>query len=563
MRLRLGEALLAEGLIQSDQLSIAIEGQQKTRERLGDIIIKMGFIQPEEMAKFIASHFKLSFVDLKTIYKSIDPSVVRLIPEDLSRRFKIIPISLAEEYLTIAMFDPLDVIAEDTIRNKTGLKIKRVVSFEQDILEAIEYCYHQMPSLKEQVENFMDQGSGARGIVDPLDMLRIEANDPPVVKYVHHLVVQAVNLEGSDIHIKPKQDHVDLRIRIDSILYDLESPPKSMYSAIVTRIKILAGLDIAERRLPQDGRFKMNIAGNEVDVRVSCFPTIYGESVVMRLLNTSSPLLGLEQLGMFPQDLVNYAKAIRRPYGLILVTGPTGSGKTTTLYTTLNEIKSSEKNMITLEDPVEYRLPFIQQTQVNPGIGLDFARGLRSILRQDPDVIMVGEIRDRETAEIAIHASLTGHLVFSTLHTNDAAGAAVRLINMGVEPYLLASSLIGVLAQRLVRKICPHCKVEQHVADEVWQRIGLKAGEVKAYHGAGCKHCLKRGYKGRTALFEVLTLNEPICDLISARASSDEIRKKAQTFGMKTLSQAGIEKMKEGITTIDDVLRVTQEFQDS
>ncbi len=561
--MRIGEALLAESLIEPGQLTIAIEEQQKTKERLGDIIIKKGFLHSEQMARFIAIHFNLPFVHLKPIYKTIDSAIIRLIPEELAQRFTILPVSLSGDVLTIAMSDPLDVVAEDTVRIKTGLKVKRTVAFEGDIHEAIEYCYHQLPQLSDHIVKFMDQDTAPHWEeTDSLDKLRVEASDPPVVKYVHHLVVQAVNSEASDIHISPKQDKVELRIRIDSILYDYDPPPKSMFPAIVTRIKILAGLDIAERRLPQDGRFKMQIGGQNLDIRVSCFPTIYGESIVMRLLNTSNALMGLEQLGMAPENLAQYRRSIRRPYGLILVTGPTGSGKTTTLYTSLNEIKSSDKNMITIEDPVEYRLPFLQQSQVHPGIGFDFARGLRSILRQDPDIIMVGEIRDRETAEIAIHASLTGHLVFSTLHTNDAAGAAVRLVNMGVEPFLLASSLIGVLAQRLVRKICPDCRQEQHVPKEVWKRIGLREGEVKAYHGKGCPTCFRRGYKGRTALFEVLTVNESIRKLITASASSDEIRKEAQAYGMKTLSQSGVEKMKEGITTVDDVLRVTQEFQE-
>lgn len=560
--MRIGEALLDKGLIEPDQLTIAIDLQRKTNERLGDIIIKMGFVKSDQMARFIADYFHLPFIDLQSTYKSIDSAIIRLVPEELARRFTILPVSLSGDVLTITMFDPLDVLAEDTIRIKTGLKVRRAVSFEEDIQTAIEYCYNQLPQLKEQIEDFIEQDSGTHFRDNSLDKLRVEASDPPVVKYVHQLVVQAVNFEASDIHIHPKQDIVELKVRVDSILHNFDPLPKTMFLAVVTRIKILSGLDIAERRLPQDGRFKMKLGLQEVDIRVSCFPTIYGESIVLRLLNTSSPLLGLEKLGMSANDLKHYSRAVRRPYGLILVTGPTGSGKTTTLYTSLNEIKSSEKNMITIEDPVEYRLPFLQQSQVHPGIGFDFVQGLRSILRQDPDVIMVGEIRDRETAEIAIHASLTGHLVFSTLHTNDAAGAAVRMINMGVEPFLLASSLIGVIAQRLVRKICPHCKEEQNVTKEVWERVGLKPGKFKAYHGAGCKNCLDRGYKGRTALFEVLTVNEPVRELIIKRSSSDEIRNKAVSFGMKTLSDSGLEKMKEGITTIDDVLRVTQEFQE-
>ena len=343
----------------------------------------MGFVQSEQMARFIADHFKLPFVDLKKVYKTIAPAVIRLVPEELAHRFTLLPVSLSGNVLTIAMFDPLDVIAEDTVRIKTGLKIKRTVAFEGDINIAIEYCYHQLPQLSDHIDKFMDQETAPRWDVEPIDKLRVQASDPPVVKYVHQLVVEAVNSEASDIHINPKEDSVELRIRIDSILHDFDPPPKSMFLAIVTRIKILSGLDIAERRLPQDGRFMMEIGGQGVDIRVSCFPTIYGESIVMRLLNTSSALLGLDQLGMAPENLVQFRHSIQRPYGLILVTGPTGSGKTTTLYTSLNEIKSPEKNMLTIEDPVEYRLPFLQQSQVHPAIGFDFARGLRSILRQD------------------------------------------------------------------------------------------------------------------------------------------------------------------------------------
>ncbi|MBF0483412.1 MAG: type II/IV secretion system protein [Candidatus Omnitrophica bacterium] len=559
--MRIGEALLSQGLIKPDQLEIAVEQQHKSKERLGDIIIKMGFVAPEQMAPFIAGHFNLPFFNIKNIYKEIPPEVISCVPEDLARRFTVLPVSLSEDILTLAMFDPLDIVAEDAIRIKTGFRIKRMVAYEHDITGAIEYCYSQLPKLQEHVENFIGQDAPQhQGEV--VDKLRLEASDPPVVKYVHQLVVQAFNNDSSDIHIQPKQDKVELRLRIDSILSDFPAPPKSMLPAITTRIKILSGLDIAERRLPQDGRFKMLIGNQEIDVRVSCFPTIYGESIVMRLLNTSSPLTGLDKIGFSPIDLEKYRKIIRRPYGIILVTGPTGSGKTTTLYTTLSEIHSPEKNTVTLEDPVEYRLEFIQQTQINPVIGFNFARGLRSILRQDPDIIMIGEIRDKETAEIAIHAALTGHLVFATLHTNDAAGAPVRLINMGVEPFLLSSSLVGVLAQRLVRCICPECKEEQVVTKKVLERLGINDDRMTLFHGKGCPKCMNRGYKGRSAIFETMMVNDDIRNLINARNSSEEIARKAITCGMQTLSDSGIEKMKAGITTIDEVLRVTREFQE-
>jgi len=557
--MKIGEALLAEGLITPEQLELAL-GQQKTsNERLGDIVVKMGFVRSWQMTPFIARFFQLPFLNIKDVYRQIPPEVIGLVPEELARRFTVFPVSIEGDVLTLAMSDASDIVAEDAVRKKTGLKINRTVAYEGDIMGAIEYCYSQ---LQEHVNKFIGEDVPLR-LEDTSENLYLRANDPPVVKYVHQLIIQAFNEDASDIHMQPKQDRVELRLRIDSVLTDSPSPPKSMFPSIVTRLKIIAGLDIAERRLPQDGRFKIQIGVQEIDVRLSCFPTIYGESVVMRLLNTSNPLSGLDKLGFAPDDLAKYRSIIRRPYGIILVTGPTGSGKTTTLYTTLNEIRSQEKNTVTLEDPVEYRLEFMQQTQVNPAIGFDFARGLRSILRQDPDIIMVGEIRDRETAEIAIHAALTGHLVFATLHTNDAAGAPVRLINMGVEPFLLSSSLVGVLAQRLVRCICPDCREEQHVTGNVLARLGIVQKDLVLYHGKGCPRCMNRGYKGRLAIIETLLINDDIRNLINARASSEEIGRLAKAQGMRTLSEGGIDKLKAGITTIDDILRVTREFEEA
>ena len=559
--MKIGQALVKNGLLSLQELEVALEEQKKTKERLGDIVIKMGFVPTERMAPFLADYFDISFVDIKSVYKAIKPEVVGIIPEELAHRFGILPLALEDTTLTIAMYDPLDVVAEDTIRIKTGFKVRRQVAIEKDIREAIEYCYHQLPRLKENIDDFVSSEIQIKK-EESFERLRIEASDPPVVKYVNSLIVQAINSDASDIHLQPKQDKVELRLRIDGILYDIDAPPKSMLSALTTRIKILAGLDISERRMPQDGRFKLKVGASEIDVRTSSFPIIYGESMVMRLLNTSSPLLSLEQLGFNKEDIEKYRRLIHLPYGLILVTGPTGSGKTTTLYSSLNEIKSSEKNMITLEDPVEYRLPFIQQSQVNSAIGFDFARGLRSILRQDPDIIMVGEIRDRETAEIAIHASLTGHLVLSTLHTNDAAGAVVRLINMGVEPFLITSSLLGVLAQRLVRCICSACRKEYRVSKAVLEKLSLEKEVNAFFKGSGCSKCLNSGYRGRAAIMELLTLDDAMRNLIITRAASEEIKRRGKTSGMKTLRESGIEKVKTGITTPDEVLRVTQESEE-
>lgn len=562
--MKIGEALLKEELVTPAELKIALEEQKKTKERLGDIVIKMGFVNPENMAPFLAKYFSLPFIRLKDIYKEIQAEIIKIIPEELARRFTLIPTGLEGKFLTLAMYDPLDVLAVDTIKIKTGFNVRRVVAAEEEIIEALEYCYHQLPRMKEHIEDFieLETNNHVEAIADDSEKLRVEASDPPVVQYVYSLIVQAINNFASDVHIKPKQDAVELGFRIDGVLYTIEAPPKRMLPAINTRIKILANLDIAEHRLPQDGRFKIKVGISEIDIRVSCFPTIFGESIVMRLLDVSSPLMRLEEIGFPPSDLERYRALIRHSYGLILVTGPTGSGKTTTLYSSLNEIKSREKNMLTLEDPVEYRLPFLQQSQVNHAIGFDFARGLRSILRQDPDIIMVGEIRDKETAEIAIHAALTGHLVFSTLHTNDAAGAPIRLINMGVEPFLITSSLLGVLAQRLVRCVCTSCREEQEINNKILEKLGLKDSGIRYFRGKGCNKCLNSGYKGRSGVFELLIPNDQMRSLILSRCSSEELRQLARKNGMTTLRESGIEKLKSGVTNPDEILRVTQEAEE-
>ncbi len=562
--MKIGEALIKEGLIKEKELNIALTEQKKTSERLGDIVLKMGFIDAEKFAPFLAKHFHIPFIDLNAIYKDIRPEIIDAVPHELSHRFTLIPIEQSDKTLTVAMFDPLDLLAIDTLRLKTGFKIKCVIANEEEIHEAIEYCYHNMPRLQKHVEHFIDleEVSEKTARTHTPDLTTFAADDQPVVQYVKSLIVEAVNLRASDIHLQPKQDIPELRFRIDGVLYNRTPPPKTMLPAINTRIKIIAGLDIAEQRLPQDGRFKVKIGKVEVDIRTSSFPTIYGESIVMRLLNTSAPLLGLEQLGFYPEDLKRFREVIHYAYGLILVTGPTGSGKTTTLYTCLNEIKSAEKNIITLEDPVEYRLGFIQQSQVNSNIGFNFARGLRSILRQDPDIIMVGEIRDQETAEIAIHAALTGHLVFSTLHTNDASSAAVRLTNMGIEPFLITSSLLGVVGQRLIRTTCPACRESYEANKAVLASLALDHQKISTfYKGKGCAQCNQSGYKGRSGIFEVLTPNEEVRRLILQRCSSEEIRSAAQKAGMNTLRQIGIDKLKEGITTPEEIMRITQEVE--
>lgn len=561
--MKIGESFKKAGIITPDELDVALNQQKITHDRLGDIILKMGFATPDSIAPALANYFRIPFINLKEIYKNLKPEIIDTISHDLAKKFNIIPIEVKEKTLIIATFDPLNLLAIDTIRMKTGYKIECVVASESDILEAIEYCYTNLPRLKESIENFIDKEEVEfQELEEELNGVKFEAGDQPVVQFVKSLVIQAVNSRASDILLQPKEGKAELRFRIDGVLHHIDPPPKSMLSAINTRIKILAGLDIAEKRLPQDGRFKMDIGKKEVDIRVSSFPTIYGESVVMRLLDTSAPLLGLPQLGFNAADLAKFRNLLYRPYGLILVTGPTGSGKTTTLYTALNEIKSSEKNILTLEDPVEYRLPFIQQSQVNSNIGFDFARGLRSILRQDPDVIMVGEIRDQETAEIAINAALTGHLVFSTLHTNDAAGAPIRLIKMGVEPFLITSSLLGVIAQRLIRTTCIVCKESYTASEDLKQQLGLDERVKLFYQGKGCPNCMNSGYRGRKGIYELLVPNEEIRKLILEQRSSEEIRQVAQKVGMRTLRQTGIENLLDGTTTPEELLRVTQETEE-
>ena len=558
--MRIGNALVRSGLITESDLQTALTEQQKTNDRLGKIVIQLGFVTAENITPVLADHFQMPYVDLKRTYKDIKPEVIDMLPLDLASRFHVIPIEIENEKLSVAITDPLNLDAIDTIRRKTNYKIQCVLAAEADIGEAIEYCYHNLHRASDCIDNFISFQDVAPAGEESGEEL-YDAGDQPVVQYVKSLIIHAVNSHASDVILQPKQGDIDLRFRIDGMLYTFKAPPKVMMSAIATRIKIISGLDIAERRLPQDGRFKVEVGAKTVDIRTSTFPTIYGESVVLRILDTSQPLLGIAKLGIDPREAAVLKELVHYSYGLILVTGPTGSGKTTTLYSALNEIKSEKKNIITLEDPVEYRLPFIQQSQVNPKIDFTFAKGLRSILRQDPDVIMVGEIRDKETAEIAVHAALTGHLVFSTLHTNDAIGAVVRLVNMGIEPFLIASSLLGVVAQRLIREICPECRQPYAVDKALLRKLGIDQQVTKFYKGAGCPACMSSGYKGRQGIYELFVPNSQIRRYILEKRSSEDIQQEAQKQGMRPLREACIEKLKSGITTPEEVLRVTQETE--
>jgi len=543
----LGESLVEQGMLTEAQLGKAQEEGKKTGEPLKKSLIRLGLVAEEDLVNFMSAALNIPSVDLSTYL--IKPELLELVPENLARKHHLIPIFKIGQTLTVAMADPSDIRALDEVRLKCRCDVKPAIATEPSIQRAVEQYYGTKGSIDDIVKTIEEKGLPAKE--------REIAEDLPVVKLVNLLVMQAIRDGASDVHIEPDRDTLRTRTRIDGILHEVPSPPKHLQSAIISRIKILSNLDIAERRIPQDGRFQMKIENREVDIRVSIIPTIYGEKVVLRLLDTANILLRLEDLGLSEELLKEYHKLIHRPYGIILVTGPTGSGKTTTLYASLDRINSEEKNIVTIEDPVEYHMEMIQQMQVNPKIGVTFASGLRSILRQDPDIIMVGEIRDIETAEVAIQAALTGHLVFATLHTNDAPSAVTRLIDMQVEPFLVSSSLAGIVAQRLVRKVCDSCREPCAPPTEVTKEVEMKAPHI--YRAKGCKRCLNTGYKGRIAIFELLIPDEEIRNLIVTKASAEKIRKAAQKHGMKGLREDGLRKVAKGMTTVEEVLRVTQE----
>lgn len=551
--------LLSSGLLTGEQLAKAKQESQKTGLLLEKAIIKLGFLTEEDVGGIIAEDIGVPFMDIKNYI--VDPEVIKLVPEALAKKYNAIPLFKIQDTLTIAMINPSDIIAIDEIRlkSKAGV-VEPVLATKSAIEQAIDQYYGTKGSLEDLIGQIDKTKFGKIPEEIGAKALQAIAQEAPIVKLVNLVIMQAVKDKASDIHIEPEEDTLRVRYRIDGALHEVSSPPKHLSSAIISRIKILAHMDIAEKRKPQDGKIQLKVENKDIDLRVSTFPTIHGENVVLRVLDKSSILLGMGDLGFQEEDLKNFEKLIKRPYGIILVTGPTGSGKTTTLYAALSTINSVDKNIITIEDPVEYQLPMIRQTQVNPKAGLTFANGLRSILRQDPNVIMVGEIRDKETAEIAIQAALTGHLVFSTLHTNDACGALTRLIDMGIEPFLVASSLIGVVAQRLVRVICKQCKEEYHTTADMLKTLGIKETEkVKLYRGKGCRDCKETGYRGRTAIFELLVINEKIREFVSEKASSAAIKQEAVKIGMKTLRDNGLNKAEAGITTVEEVLRATQE----
>ncbi|MBI5026325.1 MAG: Flp pilus assembly complex ATPase component TadA [Nitrospirae bacterium] len=553
----IGELLVEAGAINREQLNKALEEQRTKKGRLGEILVDLGFISEDTLVEFLGKQLGIQSVDLRKV--TIDPDVVNLIPESLARRFNVIPAFRTGEDLTLAMLDPLDIVAIDEIRKFTGLYVQPVAVTERAITKAIEKYYRVTGTMEEVIKDmgeagyFMEEERAAA--------IEATAEETPVVRLVNLMITQAVRDRASDIHIEPDKDILRVRYRVDGILHEVMTPPKHLHAGLVSRLKILSNINIAEKRIPQDGRFPINIEGKQLDVRVSTLPALFGEKVVMRLLEKTEGLVELSELGFSVNGLEIFEKLIRRPYGFILSTGPTGSGKTTTLYSAIKAILTKEKNIVTLEDPIEYNISTINQVQVNPKAGLTFASGLRAILRQDPDIIMVGEIRDVETAGIAIHAALTGHLVLSTLHTNDAVGAIARLLDMGTEPFLISSSLIGVTAQRLVRKVCPFCKETYRAPSGIMHELNITR-EVNLVRGRGCKECRETGYLGRDGLFEVLPITEALRGLIVAKSPSSQLRAQAIKEGFQTLRQEGLRTALNGITTLEEVLRVTQEIEE-
>ncbi len=558
---RIGDILIEQGLITSKQLKEALEMQHNgNKKRLGEIFVETGAISREELYGVLQYVYETEYIDLSNYV--IDPEVIALISEKAALRFKLIPISKNDDELIIAMANPLDVYAIDFVRDHTKIKkIKSLLASDEDVLNAITN-YYELGEYDDIIEKLGEEII-FKEEEEEEDSKKLEAisKEAPIIQLVNMLIVQGVKDRASDIHIEPSKIGILVRFRIDGMLHDIRTLPNTIKSAVISRIKILAKMDIAERRLPQDGRFQVKFGTREVDLRVSTIPTVLGEKVVLRLLDKSKGLIKLEQLGFIPGQLKEFKSIISKSYGIILITGPTGSGKTTTLYAALNEVNSKDKNIITVEDPVEYKLDRINQIQIKPKINLTFANTLRSILRQDPDIIMVGEIRDSETAQIAVQAALTGHLVFSTLHTNDAASALTRLIDMDIETFLISSSVIGVIAQRLVRVICEKCKEEYTPGKNVLSGLNIKDssnnnGKIKLYRGAGCSFCKNTGYYGRTSIYELIVLDEEIRALIISKASSNIIKDTAIKKGMKTLKDSGLEKVMQGITTLEEVIRV-------
>jgi type IV pilus assembly protein PilB len=562
-----GEFLVSKNLLSRDGLIEALNKQREQGGRLGEVLLQLKMLNDEDVTYALAEYLAIEYIRLDDVSR-VDVKIARTLPENIAKRFCLAVIGERDNKLVVAMADPLNVIAIDTITLKMERQIKPVISSPQEIRQAIELIYHGSDVEEQGLRDLVQLEIGREETQKELlaeDAEEDEANteaaaiQPPVIRFVDLLLRQAVKSRASDVHIEPQEHSIVIRMRVDGRLQEMVPPAKKMKAAIVTRIKILAEMDIAERRLPQDGRLKIKACGRDIDVRVSVIPTIYGEKVVMRILDAAGASHNLDQLGFEPGLLEEFKRMLSLPHGIIVVTGPTGSGKSTTLYSALNYLRDPTENITTVEDPVEYRLAGINQIQVKPEIDLDFARCLRAILRQDPDIILIGEIRDKETVEIAIKASLTGHLVLSTFHTNDAPSAISRFLYMGIEPYLLASTLNLVVAQRLVRKICDHCKEPVQLSEPVLKRLSIDPEKAKTavfYHGRGCNNCGGTGYRDRLPIFEFLPIDHELSEKIIAGESESQIRAAARQKGYGGLLESGVSKMWLGLTTAEEVLSV-------
>src|SRR6266705_3510882 len=564
---RLGELLVAEGLVKQEELQRALAEPKGTTEKLGSVLVRLKLVNEEQLTGFLSRQYGIPSITLSQL--DIDPGLLRLVPPQIAKKYEVLPVKRAANTLTLAMADPTNVFALDDVSFMTNLQVLPVVASQAAIRRAIERNYENQGAAitdvltelsEDQVSNVevVDDDEDSGGKVDVFE-LKESADEAPVVKLVNMVLVDAIQKGASDIHWEPYEKVFRIRFRIDGVLHEMLTPPKRLESAIISRLKIMSSLDIAERRLPQDGRIKLRYHAREIDFRVSVLPTIFGEKAVLRILDKDALQLDLTKLGFDPGALEHFEKVIRQPYGMVLITGPTGSGKTTTLYSAIHTINSPEHNIMTAEDPVEYNLKGVNQVQINDGIGRTFASALRAFLRQDPDVILVGETRDLETAQISIRAALTGHLVFSTLHTNDCPSTIARLVDMGIPPFLIASALQLILAQRLGRKVCKDCKEPYEAQEDSLVPYGhapTGLGQTHFYKGKGCQVCNFTGMKGRIALYEVMPMSQELRDAILKAAPTAELREIAQAQGMKTLRQAGLQKVIEGTTTVDEVLRV-------
>jgi type IV pilus assembly protein PilB len=556
---KLKQILVDSQLISQDALDKAIALQKAEGGQLSKILINQGAISEEHLMSCLAKQLDMPVIKLSKM--KIPPELLKIIPQQVASHYLVLPVSKIGNTLTLAMADPLNIFALDDLKTLTNMIIKPVIVPDSEIKGAISRNYGGEGA--EVVDMLKESGGSVDVEIEPArgQVQRIEIDEKiPVINIVNKVITEGLERRASDIHLEPYEEILRIRYRIDGELQEAFEVPKQYQNALIARLKIMSNMDITEKRIPQDGRFKLDFKGKDIDFRVSCLPITYGEKIVLRALDKSNLSIGLEKLGFLPEPLAAFNRAISKPYGMILVTGPTGSGKSTTLYSVLNKLNKPDVNLMTIEDPVEYQVEGITQVQVKPEIKLTFATGLRSILRQSPDVIMVGEIRDSETADIAVKSSLTGLLIFSTLHTNDAAGAITRLIDMGVEPFLISSSLVLAVAQRLCRRVCPECRQEYKVPKEVLDKLGIKTDkDVMGYQAIGCKHCNQTGYRGRMGTLEVLEIDDTIKDMILKKASSDDIKEYACSKGMKTLRENAIQKFLMGLTTVEEVIRITSE----